>query len=188
MPILTCAPGRREFSYYQPGQLAELDPSIVVLGNDSGREERQIILEARLLGLPSVCIQEGAMTLRADELMNAECTLFAQGPEILKYVQRDKVKVTGNPKYDDLLDLPLPEIERVLINCSFAYGNDEEKRKKWVDDAVAACKATGLDFLIAQHPRDNGVFPESDPVIRSNVFIIKQLLRRAQYWLRVTAH
>ncbi len=71
---------QKEFVHYEPGQLAGLEPSIVVLGNDWGREERQIILEARVLGIPSVCIQEGAMSLRADELMNAEY-LFAQGPE-----------------------------------------------------------------------------------------------------------
>ncbi len=118
------------------------------------------------------------MTLQADELMNAEY-LFAQGPEILKYVQRGKVKSLETQSTMISLIFRCRSIERVLINCSFAYGNDEEKRKKWVDDAMAACKATGLDFLIAQHPRDNGIFPESYPVIRSNAFIIKQLLRES---------
>lgn len=167
-----------DFFYYKPGLLAAIRPSIIVLGNDWGREERQIILEARILGIPSVCIQEGVVNLFSDELMNAEY-IFAHGSEILKYVHRDNLIITGNPKYDNLANIPLPHVDKVIINCNFVYGILEDKREKWVDDVITACNALHLDFQISQHPRDKGVFSSHYPVIRSNAFSIKEQLEQS---------
>jgi len=168
----------KEFVHYSPGLLHDIGPSIVILGNDWGREERQIVLEARILKIPSVCIQEGVILLNNDELLNADF-IFVQGAEILKHLQRDGLIITGNPKYDDLKGLSFPSAERVMINCNFTYGIFEEVREQWVNDARNACAALNLDYFISRHPRDRGVFPTDYPIIESNAFKIKQQLENS---------
>lgn len=166
---------KTEYLHYKPGVLSGIRPSVIIFGNDWGREERQLILEARLLDIPSVCIQEGVILLQRDELMNADY-IFAHGPEIQKYIRRDNVIITGNPKYDELKDIPFPETDKVLINCNFVYGILEDKREQWIKDVTSECQTLHLNYQISQHPRDKGKFPDDYPIIHSNAFNIKEQL------------
>lgn len=160
---------------YQYGILNRIKPSIIILGNDWGPAEKQIIAEARQAGIVSVCIQEGVLDFRdpnIPRMMGADYA-FLQGPRMLEYLQRKNSIVTGNPKYDVLSEQPLPEHVKVMINCNFTYGIYEDIRDEWVQNVVQACRNLGLDFFISQHPRDQGVFPADYPVIKSDAFKIK---------------
>ncbi|MBW8002732.1 MAG: glycosyltransferase [Planctomycetes bacterium] len=173
---------RKDFVVYQPDILKTINPSVVVLGIDWSPQERQIIEEAKQLGIPTVCIQEGCLDFldqSKGRLMHSEY-IFLHGPVMRKYLQRQEgLIVTGNPKYDDLYETPLPEKPMVIINCNFTYDIYEEFRNQWVTDTANACKQLGLDFFISQHPRDNGVFPSEYKVVKSGAFKLRSQLEQS---------
>ena len=92
---------------------------------------------------------------------------FVLGEEMKKYLVRDNVIVTGNPKFDVLQKFEYPEKPVVMINCNFTYNIFEDIRSQWVSDVVEACNALDIPFFISQHPRDKGEFPEEWEVIKS---------------------
>lgn len=165
---------------YKEGILRHLSPSVVVLANDWGPEEYEIVQEAKLLGIPTVCIQEGSVffpihTVRV--LRNADY-IFVSGLKTPKLLNRRNICLTGNPKYDLLTPSPLPEKPIVIINCNFTYGIFENIRMQWLGDVIYVCKHLGLEFFISQHPRDKAELPPDLPVIKSSqVHYIDQLKR-----------
>jgi len=173
---------KRNFTVYYPGILKTINPSIVILGNDWGPEEKQVVEEAKQLGIPTVCIQEGCldfMDQRINRLTHSDY-VFLQGPIMRKYIRRQNgLIVTGNPKYDNLYEERLPEKVKVMINVNFTYKIFEDARDQWVADAVRACNQLGLDFFISQHPRDNGVFPPEYRVIKSDAFKLRKQLEQS---------
>jgi len=169
-----------QFLTYRSGILQTIQPRVIVFGCDWGGPEQQVIQEAKTLGYPTVCIQEGCLDFQdapVGRMMRADYA-FLQGPVMRKYLHRENnVLVTGNPKYDSLHESPLPEKVTVMINCNFAYGIYEEARDQWIQDVVESCRELGLDFFISQHPRDNKIFPDEYQVIKSDAFKMhKQLL------------
>jgi hypothetical protein len=157
-----------------PNLMDEINPSVVVFGNDWSSEEIEVIEEARRRGVPTVCIQEGCLDW-GDSYRRMEWSdfPFVQGPLTLKYLHRDSYFITGNPRFDDISKLPLPEPPTVMINCNFTYGIHEDARDQWIKDVVAACKTLGLDFFISQHPRDKASLPGL-PVRGSNATVVHQ--------------
>ena len=139
------------------GIMAKVYPSILVLGNDWGDEEKDLIASATRLGVPSICIQEGCLDWTG-ELRRMQWAAFAfiQGALTLKYLKREIYFLTGNPRFDALDIIPLPSKHKVMINCNFTYGVFEESRDAWVKDVVDVCCDLGLDYFISQHPRDRG--------------------------------
>ncbi|NQT03917.1 MAG: DUF115 domain-containing protein [Planctomycetes bacterium] len=172
----------KDFTVYRPGILKAINPSVVVLGIDWGPEEKQVVEEAKQLGIPTVCIQEGCldfMDQRTNRLMRSDY-VFLQGPIMRKYIRRQNgLIVTGNPKYDILYEEPLPEKVKVMINVNFTYKIFEEARDQWAADAVRACNRLGIDFFVSQHPRDNGVFPPEYRVIKSDAFKLRKQLEQS---------
>jgi len=169
-----------QFLTYRSGILQTIQPSVLVFGCDWGGPEQQVIQEAKYLGIPTVCIQEGCLDFQdsiVGRMMRADYA-FLQGPVMRKYLRRENnVIVTGNPKYDSLHESPLPEKVTVMINCNFAYGIYESCRDQWIQDVVESCRELGLDFFISQHPRDNKIFPDEYQVIKSGAFKMHQQLR-----------
>ena len=171
---------QKMFAQYYPGTLKTIEPLVIVLGSDWGGYEQQAIQEAKALGIPTVCIQEGCLDFQDPHVnrMKRADYAFLQGPVMRKYIRRqDNIFITGNPKYDSLYETPLPEKVTVMINSNFTYGIYENARDRWVQDVVESCKELGLDFFISQHPRDKGVFPGEYPVIKSDAFRIRQQLQ-----------
>lgn len=154
---------------YQEGVLKWIAPSVVVLANDWGREEYEIIQEARLLGIPTVCIQEGSVffpVMTGRVLQNADY-IFAAGYKTPDYLKRKNILLTGSPKYDSITTLPLPSKPMVMINCNFTYGIFENIRLQWLEDVTGVCEKLGLDYFISQHPRDPANLPGRWRVVRS---------------------
>jgi glycosyltransferase involved in cell wall biosynthesis len=162
-----------KFLVYKSGILGKFKPDVLVFGCDWGGHEQQVIREAKALGIPTVCIQEGCldfMDQRANRMLHADYA-FLQGPVMRKYIRKENnVFVTGNPKYDSLYETPLPDKPMVMINSNFTYGIFEDARDQWVRDVAETCKSLGLDFFISQHPRDKGVFPSEYKAVKSDAF------------------
>ncbi len=169
-----------DYYQYAPGLLRYLSPDLIVLGNDWGTDELDVILESQVLGIPTICIQEGPLLFSPvkGQLQNADYA-FLQGEVMKKYVGNQKVVVTGNPKYDEYVKTQLPSLPRVMINCNFTYGIFEEKRNSWIEDVVQACQKLGLEYFISQHPRDYGELPAKYPVIKSNAYKVKEQLEQS---------
>ncbi len=171
-----------EYFKYQNGILRSINPSVVIFANDWGPEERQLVKEVKSLGIPTVCLQEGCLDFidtSINRMMHADYA-FMQGPLMKKYIRRsDNVIITGNPKYDSMNDLPLPDKPVVLINANFTYGIYEDIRDQWVADAVSACRGLNLDFFISQHPRDRGEFPVDYHAVRSDAFKLKPQIEKS---------
>lgn len=130
--------------------------SAIVMGNDWGREIRALILLARRVGVPTICVQESVINL-TDHMrrMRYAQHVLVQGrvsAEMLK--DRPRVHVTGNPRYQHLVIAPRSAEGRVLLNCNFTYGVEEDRRDEWLNGAIGACDATGSPVTILQHPRD----------------------------------
>ncbi len=157
------------YYHYAPGLLRTIAPTVIVLGNDWGPDKSTLISEARLLKIPTICIQEGPLLFDPlqKQLGHADFALL-QGPVMKKYVENPQAIIVGNPKYDRHRTANIPTKPRVMINCNFTYGVYEDQREAWVEAAVSACQELGLDFFVSQHPRDKGVLPEAYPVVRSN--------------------
>jgi glycosyltransferase involved in cell wall biosynthesis len=170
------------FEYYYRGILETISPDAVILGNDWGNIERQIISEARELKIPTICIQEGPLDftdLNLRRLQNAD-HVFLHGPIMKFYLtKRNGIFVTGNPKYDNLYEVDIPPRPRVMINCNFTYGIFEDIRNQWVTDIVDVCKELQVDFFVSKHPRDTGEFPQDFNVIGSDAYRIKDQITSA---------
>ncbi|MCX8061888.1 MAG: methyltransferase domain-containing protein [Anaerolineales bacterium] len=154
---------------YREGILRAVSPSAVVLANDWGPEEYQIVQEARLLGIPSVGIQEGSVFFPKNTvkvLYNSDFVCVC-GLKTSRFLERSNVLLTGSPKYDPLEPSSLPDKPVVIINCNFAYGIFEDIRMKWLESVISVCEKLGLDFFISQHPRDYSNLPSDLPVIKS---------------------
>jgi glycosyltransferase involved in cell wall biosynthesis len=169
-----------KFLVYKSGILEQINPDVIVFGCDWAKFERQVIREAKALGIQTVCIQEGCLNF-ADEhsrMLHADYA-FLQGPVMRKYIRKENnVFVTGNPKYDSLHEMPLPDKPMVMINSNFTYGIFEDARDQWVRDVAETCKNLGLDFFISQHPRDKGVFPSEYKIVKSDAFKLHQQLEK----------
>jgi len=150
--------------------LDQLQPSMVVLGNDWGPQERDLCDQARKLAIPSVCIQEGPQDfeLGLGQMQNAD-HILVQGAITTKYLDRKQFIITGNPRLSNLPKAPLPEKPMVMINANFTYGVYEALRDRWMEAVVEACRGAGLDFFVSRHPRDRGEY-RGLPVIDSDAF------------------
>lgn len=160
------------FIINKPGLLALKIPSVLVMGNDWGDEERQLIKSATRLNIPSVCIQDGDLQWEFEmKPMQWATFSFLQGPIAIKYLPRTVYFLTGNPRFDSLSQIPLPAETVVMINSNFAYGILDDKRDEWIDDIVSACNRVGHDFFISQHPREMKKIVKY-PVKKSNASVI----------------
>jgi len=139
--------------------LARLRPSAIVLGCDWNIAGRALVDAARERGVPSVILQEGCLDFDSKPRMQYCDFAFVQGPVMLRHLPQRMYFMTGNPRFDALRRLPLPEKPTVLINSNFTYGVHEDQRDAWVGAVVEACRALGVEFFISRHPRDTGEFP-----------------------------
>jgi len=178
---------------YAPGLIQEIDPSICIFGNDWGMEELFSIIEAKLLNIPTLGIQEGViLNLRGSNLVSNDDPTYVQdkylntdyffclGKVFLPSLMRKNLMITGNPKFDAYKKLPFPDKQRILINCNFPYGVDEEHRQPWINDVVRACEELNLDYFVSVHPRDFGkIDVDENKIIKSSSATIRDQIASA---------
>lgn len=175
-----------EWETYSPRVLLAHRPDVVAVANDWGLSERAAVTEARALGIPTVCIQEGSLDFanRKPYRMKWADFAFVQGPVTPKFLDRESYFITGNPRFDSIKKEGLPKKPLVVINLNFTYGVEDRHALSWIRDVVWACKELGLDFFISRHPRDKHEFPglpveRSDPVsvyvhlLRSSILVTR---------------
>ncbi|MFN3614734.1 MAG: glycosyltransferase family 2 protein, partial [Rubrimonas sp.] len=79
--------------------------------------------------------------------------------------------VVGLPNVRTRLAAPFapPRVRRAVINVNFTYGVLEDRRDAFLDSAVEACRAIGLDYVVSQHPADRGDL-SAHPVARTGIY------------------
>ncbi len=142
---------------WKQGLISKLNPGIVVLGDDWGDKALEVIDECRHNNIPTACIQEGCLDWGPPiNRMEFSDYPLIQGFQTTRYLQQETFSLTGNPRFDNIYQKPLPTKQKVMINSNFTYGIFEDERDRWIFETVRACKSRGLNFFISQHPRDNG--------------------------------
>jgi len=78
--------------------------------------------------------------------------------------------VVGNSRLQGILEGPVNATRSgpIVVNSNFSYGVLSEAQGPWLDDVLAACRATGAPFVVSRHPADRGSVPRrhltSDPI------------------------
>jgi len=129
----------------------------ILVGNDWGRVERTLINKFRIKSKPSYCLQESVVDFGGPVHRMEFCDFpFIQGLSTIKHLDRELYFLTGNPRYDKYQPTPIINENLVLINVNFTYGIYENIREDWVKSVVNACESEEFDYMITQHPRDQG--------------------------------
>lgn len=151
---------------------------VAITGNDWGLEERLFVARARRRALPTVCLQESIIDIGGPQPM-MQCADYAmiQGPYTLRYLKRDCSFLVGNPRYDSIKPLPLPNKPKVFINCNFTFGIYEQAGRPWIEDVVTAARDIGLPYTISLHPRCYIDLGGIDHVEKSNVYVVHDQMR-----------
>lgn len=151
---------------YNQLALGAFAPRLVVCMNDWEPINRRIIQCCRQLGIPTVGVVEGvqdyldADTGQARGAYRGVDYVLLPGEFDRRYFSRndEKVRVCGVPRIDELLaaPTPMPREPLVVINVNFSYGVLTQHRDAWVSAAVGACHDAGYDYVMSQHPADDG--------------------------------
>lgn len=151
---------------------------LAVMGNDVGWEERLFILRCRKRGIPTISLQESTNVDFDGAPWRMQWTdiTFVQGIHALRRHHRQRMFLTGNPRFDSLRIEPLPETPRVLINCNFTYGIGNEWGRKWLDQVIETVKVLGVAYAVTVHPRDETDLTGIDHVLPSNAFKVHEQL------------
>lgn len=167
------------FHKYSFRSLKEINPDIFVLYNDWTKAAIRIISECHLLKIPVVCIQESIIDFGDSfhRMQNAD-NVMIQGPKTSIELPRKHFFLTGNPRYAHSRQ-KTRRIDYVLINCNFTYNIYEEIRTEWLDDITTSLDELGINYLISQHPRDNGNLSKYKKYIRSSSSNLKQQIENA---------
>ncbi len=171
----------RNIAFYSGGPeiIEKIKPVVLVVGNDWSDDTIALIDAAWALRVPTACIQEGALDVGTNMHRMERCHFpLLQGPVMFSLLPHEFNFLTGNPRFDGLEPAPLPARPMVMINSNFTYGIHESDRKAWVESVVEVCKRLGVDYFIAQHPRDTGKFPDFK-VKPSGVDSVHGLLRES---------
>ncbi len=157
------------------------DAGVLVLGNDWGLVERSISNHYLDKGINTVCIQESILDLnpRDRRLMNCSFPIY-QGLNSLKSIDlKGKVcAVIGNPRFETLKPVAFPQKLKAFINVNFTYGIFEEVRMGWIQDILDTLVTIDVDYIISQHPRDNGDL-KNFKVLKSNAGIVHDTIKES---------
>lgn len=171
----------KPFQIFSNRLLRTYKPDLLILLNDWSKQPQWIISLCRLKRIPVVCMQESVIDfgdtnrrmLHADEVM-------LQATQSVLDLNRKTVYLTGNPRYESLLNLPSSSKKYVLVNCNFTYGIFEDIRMKWMGEVIGAINKKGFDYLISQHPRDKADLSSYRQVISSSSSSVAEQLRGAR--------
>ncbi|PCJ64942.1 MAG: hypothetical protein COA58_11770 [Bacteroidetes bacterium] len=165
------------YEVFSVTKLKAYKPDILVVLNDWTKLAKYVILKARKLNVPTICIQESMIDFGTKGRMQFSDAVFLQG---LWYLSKLDVKlsfITGNPRYEHLLQESSNKKNSVLINCNFTYGIYEEVRESWLSDISNVLDGLNIPFNISQHPRDRGNLDAFKNVLSSSASSIHSQLK-----------
>jgi hypothetical protein len=131
--------------------------SSLLIANDWGRQELYLLSRFSEERIPSACLQESVVGFNDSSRRMEWCDYpLIQGTVTMKHLERNVYYLTGNPRYELLTVEPLPSTDSLLINSNFTYGRFNDVRERWISDVVQCAGSAKLDYVISQHPRDQG--------------------------------
>jgi glycosyltransferase involved in cell wall biosynthesis len=148
-----------------------IDPKKLKLAlffNDSGIHNKEV-RRLRNLGIKTVGIDEGVndfkklsegFTSRLSPYRTPE-HVFLPGEFDTQFFN-DRIgqfHVVGLPMIRKFLEEKpqFPKIPLIAINVNFSYGVLMDQRDLFIETAVKGCQLAGVDYVITQHPMDDGV-------------------------------
>ena len=171
----------KSFFEYSPDIFYQIQPRVLIMGNDWSPEELLILIQAKANNIFTVCIQEGSLFYpdKVQRLRNADC-LFALGNKTKEHFNHPYTIVTGNPKFDQYSPQPFPDNPKIMVNLNFTYGVEERNRDLWLSGVADALSSGDVEYFISAHPRQKTDDLEVPcPVIRSNAFSTKKQIEES---------
>lgn len=168
------------FEVFSASLLIKEKPDLVLLLNDWSKEPLRLISLCRIFNIPTVCIQESIIDFgdRYRRMQHADYA-FIQGTQTVFELKRDLFFLTGNPRYETIKKASPDNEKLAVLNCNFTYNINENIREQWLDDIIELMDKQNYDYLISQHPRDNGNLLKYLNVYKSNSSSVHQLLEKA---------
>lgn len=146
---------------------------VAVFFNDWGKNHAYI-RELRTANIKTVGIDEGVndflklgegFTGKVSPYRTCEYVMLPGEFETQFFYDRPKQYfITGLPMIRKLYKEPVREIKTpiAVINVNFTYGVLTNFRDKFVESAIKGCKLAGINYILTQHPMDEGVYPVKD--------------------------
>lgn len=171
---------KAEIITFSPFLFFKNRPEVIIMANDWGNDSKFIIAIARVLKIPTLCIQESVIDF-GDKLFRMQWSdnVAVQGKKTLHFLNRKSVFLVGNPRYEKLISAKPPKSRSIMINCNFTYGVFEDIRDRWLNDIITIINRIGASFFIAQHPRDKGDILKFGKVVKTNASNIHDRIRKA---------
>ena len=144
------------------GILSNLKPSTVVVADDLHSTGRASCIIARKMGIPSICLQNGPMSVEDYGFIPIFADKFiAWGEEVkssfISYGEEaSKIEVCGSPRYDELF-------QKIDVSgkydCEYILYASSMYEDKELDEDISAikmvCKHLRVKLLISPHPAMN---------------------------------
>lgn len=172
-----------QYSYISKTDLVKFKPSVFLFGNDWGYEERYIINLAKILNIPTVCLQESVIDFNNKKVRKMyQCDFpFLQGLISWLELGRNISFLTGNPRYENLVfeTNDIYNKKLIIINSNFTYGIHENIRSSWLLSIISILRKKEYEYKILQHPRENADISKFGQIISSNAGNIHNYLKSA---------
>jgi hypothetical protein len=165
------------YTTYRPGG-APPHADVALLNADWNPQHRDIVKRCRRAEIPTLVLQE-AVNVDFDgplRRMRWADAVAITGAQTVRYLARDVMFLTGNPRFDAPGPASAPDSDRVLINCNFMLGFGGEWGGKWLDLAVEAVRESGRDYVITRHPRDDTDLSGVENVLDSGAYRVRDQL------------
>jgi len=141
------------------------EAGVLLVMNDWG-VPRDLVLEARRLGIPTIAWIEGVQDFddvdtgrsrRPYRTADLVLCLGDHGHDALEGVDR---VIVGSERLRRLWEReasPMPSVEQVAVNANFSYGVMVEHRRSWMRGVLAAADSAGIACTVTRHPADRGL-------------------------------
>jgi glycosyltransferase involved in cell wall biosynthesis len=156
---------------YNEFVLSKYIPRSIVCMNDWDTVVRPVVKAANKIGIPTIGIVEGVQdysdvdTGRARNAYREVANVFLPGSFDRRYFVGTSQNLfdigiqrleglehwTNIRKLKEVKSPPL-----IVLNVNFSYGVLVDKRASWVADVAEACRRTGYQLVVSQHPQDQG--------------------------------
>lgn len=179
---------------YRDNELPALDEKNIGLVFTGADWTSEFIAVKRCIGersIATVALQEGPQDWHMRFVHNGvlkipnhyrNCDVaFSQGAVTLQSIRPRYMAITGNTKINKVTEENSAAPPRAIINCNFTYLETkpayEDNRALWLEQAIGACRKAGLDYIISQHPRDDGVIDDPN-LLPSNAGVVTEQIKQ----------
>lgn len=152
---------------YSDDLIARLRPECVFVMNDWGGPPAKMVRLARSYPTVSVALVEGVQDYEDTHVehigvgrvrlpyTHSDVVLLV-GEDDRRHLGSQETHVTGSSRIEKLALEPRNEEREAVavINANFTYGVYSDAGPAWIRQAVEACQALGLDYVISQHHAD----------------------------------